>query len=110
MDPLPIVHVVQVELDGMTDAAAYFSGPGAVWDLVWIVYGIFCWRVLTRSYFERHVFTADTFWSRANRFVEGVFKFECRDLPNSYSLCFISFLPITESSLTEDRHYLTVLS
>jgi hypothetical protein len=48
--------------------------------------------------------------SRANRFVEGAFKFECRDLPNSYSLCFISFLPITESSLTEDRHYLTVLS
>jgi hypothetical protein len=25
--------------------------------------------VLTRSYFERNVFTADTFWSRANRFV-----------------------------------------
>jgi len=53
----------------LTDAAAYFSGPGAVWDLVWIVYGIFCWRVLTRSYFEQHVFTADAFWSRANRVV-----------------------------------------
>jgi hypothetical protein len=53
----------------VTDAAAYFSGPGAVWDLVWIVYGIFCWRVLTRSYFEQHVFTADVFWSRANRMV-----------------------------------------
>jgi len=53
----------------LTDAAAYFSGPGAVWDLVWIVYGIFSWRVLTRSYFEQHVFTADAFWSRANRVV-----------------------------------------
>jgi hypothetical protein len=31
--------------------------------------------------------------SRANRFVEGAFKFECRDLPISYSLCFNSFAP-----------------
>jgi hypothetical protein len=53
----------------LTDAAAYFSGPGAVWDLVWIVYGIFSWRVLTRSYFEQHVFTADAFWGKANRVV-----------------------------------------
>jgi hypothetical protein len=53
----------------LTDAAAYFSGPGAVWDLFWIVYGIFSWRVLTRSYFESHVFTADTFWARANKLV-----------------------------------------
>jgi hypothetical protein len=51
----------------LTDAAAYFSGPGAVWDAVWIVYGIFSWRVLTRGYFEQHVFTADRFWSSANR-------------------------------------------
>ena len=50
-------------------AAAYFSGPGAVWDLVWIVLGIYSWRVLTRSYFEQHVFTADAFWSKANRFI-----------------------------------------
>jgi hypothetical protein len=53
----------------LTDAAAYFSGPGAVWDAVWIVYGLFSWRVLTRSYFEQHVFTADAFWSKANRFL-----------------------------------------
>ena len=53
----------------MTDAAAYFSGPGAVWDLVWIVLGLFSWRVLTRSYFEEHVFPADAFWGRANRVV-----------------------------------------
>jgi hypothetical protein len=53
----------------LTDAAAYFSGPGAVWDLVWIVLGIYSWRVLTRSYFEEHVFTADAFWTKANRFI-----------------------------------------
>ena len=40
-----------------------------VWDAVWIVYGIFSWRVLTRSYFEQHVFTADEFWSRANKYL-----------------------------------------
>ncbi len=53
----------------VTDAAAYFSGLGGVWDAVWIVYGIYSWRVLTRSYFETHVFTADQFWSRANKYL-----------------------------------------
>lgn len=50
-----------------TDAAAYFSGPGAVWDAFWIVYGLFCWRVITRDYFERHVFPEDSFWKKLNR-------------------------------------------
>ena len=27
-----------------TDAAAYFSGLGGMWDLVWIVYGFFAWQ------------------------------------------------------------------
>jgi hypothetical protein len=53
----------------MTDAAAYFSGLGGMWDAVWIVYGLFSWQVLTRSYFESNVFTADAFWSKANRLV-----------------------------------------
>jgi hypothetical protein len=53
----------------VTDAAAYFSGLGAVWDAVWIVYGIFSWRVLTRSYFEQHVYTADKSWAWANRYL-----------------------------------------
>src|SRR5581483_2694459 len=52
-----------------TDAAAYFSGLGGMWDAVWIVYGVFSWRVLTRSYFEEHVYTADGFWPKVNRFV-----------------------------------------
>jgi hypothetical protein len=45
------------------------SAVWGVWDAVWIVYGTFSWRVLTRSYFEEHVYTADQFWSRANRLV-----------------------------------------
>jgi len=53
----------------MTDAAAYFSGLGGMWDAVWIVYGLLSWQVLTRSYFERHVYTADAFWSKASRIV-----------------------------------------
>jgi len=52
-----------------TDAAAYFSGPGAIWDAFWIVYGLFCWRVITRGYFERYVYPADSFWTRLNRFL-----------------------------------------
>ena len=53
----------------LTDAAAYFSGLGGMWDLVWIVVGLYSWQVLTRSYFETHVFTADAFWPKVNRFV-----------------------------------------
>ena len=55
------------QLGRMTDGAAYFSGLGGMWDAVWIVYGFFSWRVLTRSYFDRVVYPADAFWSKASR-------------------------------------------
>ena len=46
----------------LTDAAAYFSGLGGMWDLVWIVYGFFSWRVLTSVYFDNVIYRADAFW------------------------------------------------
>lgn len=49
------------------DAAAYFSGLGFVWDGVWLVYGLLCWRILTRSYFREVVVPADGFWRWAAR-------------------------------------------
>jgi hypothetical protein len=49
------------------DAAAYFSGLGGMWDLVWIVYGLFSWRVLTQHYFASHVVAADRFWGWAGK-------------------------------------------
>jgi hypothetical protein len=52
-----------------TDAAAYYSGLGSMWDLFWIVYGFFCWRVLTKSYFYAVVFRADGSWQWASRFI-----------------------------------------
>ena len=57
------------QLGRITDAAAYFSGPGGMWDALWIVYGLFSWRVLTRSYFEEVVYPADAFWGKVSRFV-----------------------------------------
>ena len=51
------------------DAAAYFSGLGFVWDGVWLVYGLLCWRVLTRSYFREIVVPADGFWRWSGRFL-----------------------------------------
>ena len=36
----------------MTDAAAYFSGLGSMWDAVWMVYGFYSWRVLTSDFFD----------------------------------------------------------
>jgi hypothetical protein len=50
-----------------TDAAAYFSGLGSMWDLVWILYGFYAWRVLTSEYFDRYIFPVDRTWARANR-------------------------------------------
>src|SRR5262249_59904589 len=50
-----------------TDAAAYFSGLGGMWDLFWILYGLFSWRVITRDYFETVVFNADALWPRLNK-------------------------------------------
>ena len=51
----------------MTNAAAYFSGLGSMWDLVGIVYGLFSWRVLTSEYFDNCIYRADAFWPWANR-------------------------------------------
>jgi hypothetical protein len=53
----------------ITDAAAYFSGLGSIWDAVWMVYGLYSWRVLTSRYFDDYIFPADRFWSRLNRVV-----------------------------------------
>jgi hypothetical protein len=56
----------------MTDAAAYFSGLGGMWDLVWIVYGLFAWRVLTHEYFFKFVAPADRFWGWAGTLLPGL--------------------------------------
>jgi hypothetical protein len=53
----------------VTDAAAYFSGLGAMWDLVWILFGLYSWRVLTSEYFDNYIFRADRLWPWANRVV-----------------------------------------
>ncbi len=51
----------------LTDAGAYFSGLGFVWDGVWIVYGLVSWRILTRDYFRATIVPADPFWRWAGR-------------------------------------------
>jgi hypothetical protein len=51
----------------MTDAAAYFSGLGSMWDLVWILYGVYAWRVLTPEYFNSYIFPVERSWSWAHR-------------------------------------------
>jgi hypothetical protein len=53
----------------MIDAAAYFSGLGGMWDAVWIVYGLWSWRILTTDYFLRVIVPADTMWQRLRRHV-----------------------------------------
>ena len=43
----------------LTDAAAYFSGLGFVWDGVWVVGAILSWRVMTKQYFRDVIVPAD---------------------------------------------------
>ena len=52
-----------------TDAAAYFSGLGSMWDLAWILYGFYSWRVITSEYFDAVIYRADAFWPWLNRWV-----------------------------------------
>ena len=52
-----------------TDAGAYFSGLGFVWDGVFVVWGILSWRVLTRGYFRTTVMAAEPFWGWAGRYL-----------------------------------------
>ena len=52
-----------------TDAGAYYSGLGWVWDGVWVVYGLFAWRVLTRAYFRETIVPVAPFWGWAGRFL-----------------------------------------
>lgn len=57
------------QTDRLTDAAAYHSGLGFVWDGVWVVYGLMTWRIFTRAYFRETVYPADPFWAKASRFL-----------------------------------------
>ena len=50
-----------------TDAAAYFSGLGFVWDGVWVVWGLLSWRVLKAAYFREVIVPADPLWRHAGR-------------------------------------------
>src|SRR5262249_32122878 len=39
------------------------------WDLVFLVYGLYSWRVLTSEYFDNVIYRADRFWPWLNRAV-----------------------------------------
>ena len=54
----------------MIDAGAYFSGLGFVWDGVFLVYGLLCWRMFKREYFHDVIVKADPrFWGWAGRWL-----------------------------------------
>jgi hypothetical protein len=40
-----------------------------MWDLVFVVYGLYSWRVLTSAYFDKVIYRADAFWPWLNRVV-----------------------------------------
>jgi membrane-bound metal-dependent hydrolase YbcI (DUF457 family) len=53
----------------LTDAGAYFSGLGFVWDGIFVVWALLSWRVLTRAYFRETIAVADPFWGWAGRYL-----------------------------------------
>ena len=52
-----------------TDAGAYFSGLGFVWDGVWVAYGAINWKVLTRGYFRETILPVDPIWGFGARWL-----------------------------------------
>lgn len=54
------------------DAAAYFSGLGGMWDLLWIILLLLSWRVLTRAHFREYVVPPDPFWPWAGKWLPEV--------------------------------------
>jgi membrane-bound metal-dependent hydrolase YbcI (DUF457 family) len=60
------------QTDRLTDAAAYHSGLGFVWDGVWVLYGLVAWRVFTRTYFRETIVPADPFWRWAGRWLPEI--------------------------------------
>jgi membrane-bound metal-dependent hydrolase YbcI (DUF457 family) len=46
----------------LTDAAAYYSGLGFVWDAFWVVCGLLCWRMLKADYFRSTIAPVDPVW------------------------------------------------
>jgi hypothetical protein len=46
----------------VSDAAAYYSGIGAIWDAFWVVLVLASWPVLRRSYFLDRIAPRDAFW------------------------------------------------
>ena len=51
------------ETGRFTDAAAYFSSLGFVWDGFWIALVLLNWRVLTTDYFRSDIRPEDPFWT-----------------------------------------------
>jgi membrane-bound metal-dependent hydrolase YbcI (DUF457 family) len=53
----------------VSDAAAYYSGIGGVWDAFWVVLALLSWRIFARSYFLERVAPRDGFWARIGRWL-----------------------------------------
>lgn len=50
-----------------TDAGAYYSGLGFVWDGIFLVWGLFSWRILTKEYFHSTIVHADALWGKLGK-------------------------------------------
>ncbi len=50
-----------------TDAIAYYTSFGGVWDAFWAVWLLARWRTLTTAVFVREIYPSDPFWPWARR-------------------------------------------
>ena len=70
-----------------TDAGAYFSGLGFVWDGVFVVWAALGWRVLTREYFRETIVQADPLWQKAGRYLSETTLVAVYRIAFFYGLC-----------------------
>jgi membrane-bound metal-dependent hydrolase YbcI (DUF457 family) len=57
------------QTDRLTDAAAYFSGLGFVWDGIWVLLALLSWRMLKGDYFRTTIYPNDAVWPKLGRWL-----------------------------------------
>lgn len=61
------MNVYSAQVGRYTDTAAYYSGLGGLWDVLWLAIGLSAFEMLRRRWFEERVVPNDPLWGWLRR-------------------------------------------
>lgn len=61
------MNVYSAQVGRYTDTAAYYSGLGGLWDVLWLLIGLSAFEMLRRRWFEERVVPNDPLWGWLQR-------------------------------------------